>query len=379
MSARHPSPTRPPRWKTAVAIDEGLRNWRKGRWLTFLATVFIVTALALPAVADGLGISRLVEDERTWERAGGRMLVVTNDTAGGVDRAVCESAARIRGVVASASLTRLPVRAGVPNAPNANLPLVAVGEGIGPLLGLAPSAGGAIVPHDIADGIGVQEGSSVRLATETSRENPALAALLPDGPITVGAVADTSVLGKDVASALLLPTSASGLAGMCVVRVEPGYLEPVRTSLPAMLSGAGHDAIVADRLVGGEYARDFSGEYATRGLKQSPWLVGAAVSLLWLLLVWMRRGRDGLYATLGADRSTRTIIRATEGLALIGTSALLAAVVMSCVLALTATHPSAVVDDMVRHFTLATSVAVIGVLVSTLLPLRSPLAALKDR
>ncbi|MGV8979103.1 MAG: hypothetical protein ACOH17_13770 [Cellulomonas sp.] len=370
---------RPPRWKVAVAIGEGLRNWRNGRWLTILATVFIIAALALPALADGLGISRLVEDERAWEQAGGRMLVVTNDTAGGIDRAACEAAGRVDGVVASASLTRLPVRAGVPNAPDAKLPLVAVSEGIGPLLGLEPSAGGAILPLEIADGIGIHEGSSIRLTADVDPKAPSLATLLPDGLITVGAVADTSVLGEDYAYAVLLPTSASGLAAMCVVRVAPGYLESMRTSLPAMLSVAGHDSIVADRLIRGAYARDFSDGYATRGLKQSPWLVGAAISLLWLLLVWMRRARDGLYATLGADRSTRTIVRATEGLALIGASVLIGVVVVSGVLVLTATHPGAVVHDMIRHLTIATSVAVLGVLVSTLLPLRSPLAALKDR
>lgn len=377
MSA--PRGTRSARWKVAVATGEGLRNWRNGRWLTILATVFIVAAVAVPAIVDGLSISRLVDDERAWEAAGGRMLVVTNDTTGGIDRAACESAARVDGIAASASLTRLTVRAGVPNAPDAKLPLAAVSEGIGPLLGLKPSAGGAILPHDIADRIGIQVGGSVRLTAEVDPKDPGGASLLPDGPITVGAVADTSVLGADYAYAVLLPTSASGLAAMCIVEAQPGEVASVRAVLPTLLSTAGQDSVVADRLIGGEYARDFSAEYATRGLKQSPWLVGAAISLLWLLLVWMRRGRDGLYATLGADRPTRTIIRMTEGLTLIGTSALMGVVALSAVLALATAHPGAVVHDMIRHLTIVTSVAVLGVLVSTLLPLRSPLAALKDR
>lgn len=378
MSVRQTASAHAPRWRVAVAIDEGLRNWRSGRWLTVLASAFVVAALTVPAAVDGHGISRMIEDEQAWEQAGGRMLVVSNEAAGGVDRAACESVSRLDGVMASASVTRLTARAGVPNAPEAQLPLVAVTEGIGPLLRLEPSGGGVLVPRDLADGIGVREGSSLTLFLDDSHD-PSLTGLLPEGPVTVGAVTDTSVLGQDLSSAVLLPSSASGRAGSCVVRAGPGYLEAVRAGLPAMLGLPGEDAIVADRLVGGEYARDFSVEYATRGLKQSPWLVGASISLLWLLLVWMRRSRDGLYATLGADATTRAIIRAAEGLALVGTSALLAATVTSATLALTAHHADALVGDVVRHFTIAISLALLGVLVSVLLPLRSPLAVLKDR
>ncbi len=374
-----PGGTRSTSWKASVAIGEGLRNWRSGRWLTLLATVFIVAAVAVPAASDGQAISRLIDDEREWAAAGGRIFVVMNDQAGGIDRAGCESVSRTDGIAASASLTRLTVRAGVPNAPDANLPLVAVSEGIGPLLGLASAMSGAILPPELAKGIGIQEGGSLRLTAAVDPQDPGGASLVPDGPVTVAAVADTSVLGEDFAYAVLLPTSASGSGGVCFVEARPGYVESVRTALPTMLSTAGQDAVVADRLIGGEYTRDFSAEYATRGLKQSPWVVGAAISLLWLLLVWVRRGRDGLYATLGADRSTRTIIRIAEGVALIGTSVLAGVVALSGAIALTAAHPSLVVNDMVRHVVIVVSVALLGVLVSSLLPLRSPLAALKDR
>ncbi|KSW29247.1 hypothetical protein [Cellulomonas sp. B6] len=367
------------RWRFAAAVDEGLRNWRNGRWLTILTTVLVVAAATVPVVADGLGLARLVADERSWVAAGGRMLVVTNDPAGGVDRAACESTARVEGITASASLRRLALRAGVPNAPDARIPLVAVSEGIGPVLGLHPSTDGVILPPELADGLGVRAGQTITLTADIDPQEPAGATVLPVGPVPVAAVADTSVLGEDNAYAILLPTPAAGRAGACFVTADAGFLESVRAVLPTMLSADGQDAVVTDRLVNGEYSRDFSAEYATRGLVDAPWAVGASISLLWLLLVWLRRGRDGLYATLGADRATRAVIRVTEGAALVGTSMLLAAGTATAVLAVAVPDPLAVAPDVVRHLTIVTSVAVLGVLVSAVLPLKSPLAALKDR
>ncbi len=367
-----------PRWRLSVAVGEGLRNWQHGRWLTVLASVFTAAAFAAPTIVDATGIDRLVQDELAWARAGGRVLVLTNEEGGGIDRAACESSVRIEGISAAAALTRLPQRAGAVNAPQANLPLVAAGEGLGPLLGLAP-APGVILPPDVAEGLGVAAGDDLHLTALTDASAPTAALPVLDGPLTVSAVADTAVLGEQYAYAVLLPTSASGTASTCMVRVRAGYLDAARDALPALLGQDGQDAVVADRLIGGTYARDFSAEYAERGLKQAPWLSGAAVSLLWLLLVWIRRGRDGLYATLGADRATRTVVRIAEGLTLVLTSACAAAVVVAGMTAALTTSPAAVVGDVVRHLTIATAVAVLGVLASALVPLRSPLAALKDR
>ena len=107
----------------------------------------------------------------------------------------------------------------------------------------------------------------------------------------------------------------------------PGHLDAARRAIPTLLSTGGQDAVVADRLISGAYVRDFAAEYHQCGLKDAPWAVGAGVTLLWLLLIWVRRGRDGLYTTLGADGPTKAVIRTTEGLALMGSSAFAATAV----------------------------------------------------
>ncbi len=371
------------RWRVSVAVGEGLRNWRHGRWLTWAATILITAAFAVPAIVDGVGVSRLVAAERAWEAAGGRVLVATNDNAGGVPRAACEAASRIDGIAASASLTRLTARAGLVNAPDADLPVVAAGAGVSGLLGA--HGGGAILPPDIADTLRVTAGNAIWVSGTTTRaaDGPPIltdaAADIPTGRVTVGVVTDTTLLGERYAYALLLPATATGLAEACFVRAEPGHLDAARDALPTLLASGGQDAVVADRLISGDYVRDYATEYRQRGLKDAPWAVGAATALLWLLLVWVRRSRDGLYTTLGADGPTRAVIRTTEGLALVGSSTLAAGTVAFGVLTIAGADLTAVAGGTGRHLAIATTVAIIGVVASAGLPFGTPLAALKDR
>lgn len=372
---RHASQRRA-RWRMSIAVGEGLRNWYHGRWLTVLLTVFISAVLTMPALVDGIAVARMIEEERAWVAAGGRMLVVTNDDGEGIPRAACESAARISGIAATVALTRLPSRVGFANAPDSEIPVVAAGEGIGPVLGLAGSTG-AVLPEDVAEALGVEVGDRVHLTELATSDGDGV--FVTQEAVPVGAISDTTVLGEEYAYAVLLPTSAVGMARTCLVRVEPGFVESVRSALPTLLASGGLDGVVADRLIGGEFARDFADEYASRGLRHAPWSVGAAVSLVWLLITWVRRGRDGLYATVGADGPTRAVIRTAEGFALLGTSAAVSAGVVTIGLVL-ATHDLGMVAQLAaRHLVVATSVSVVGVVLSTAVPLRSPLAALKDR
>lgn len=364
-------------WRLTVAAGEGFRNWRSGRWLTAIATTFVIGVLSIPTVIDGVWIDRLLADERAWVSAGGRTLVVTNDEGGGIPRVDCESLTHIEGVRASASLTRMPERTGTVSAPDANIPLVAAGEGIWGLLGVAP-VDGVIVPVDIAQDLRLQAGSPLVL-TPTSAGGPAGSGSPAREASSVGAVVDTSVLGEQFEYALLLPTSATGNASTCMISYAPGYETSIRQVIPTLLGDGTHDAVLADRLVSGTYGRDFSAEYERRGLRLASWFGGGAISLLWLLIVWIRRGRDGLYATLGADFAARAVIRGSEGVVLIGTSALAAVVVVGLITPLALQAPSALVADLLRHLAITSGVAIIGVCASVFLPLRSPLASLKDR
>ncbi|WP_149203563.1 hypothetical protein [Actinotalea subterranea] len=382
------STDRRPGWRLRVAIDEGLRNWRCGRWLTALLAVLLVAGFTVPAVADTLQVSRMVEDERAWEAAGGRLLVATNEAAG-VPRLACERLTDLAGVEASASLTRLVRPAALVTAPGAAIPVVAATEGVADLLGIGPVGSGAVLATDLGQTLRLRPGDT--LALTPADEGPGSPAgpdpggrsdgsrALPAGVLTVAAVTDLSLLGEQRSGGMLLTVAAEGTADACFVRLAPGYVEAARAALPAVLQADGTPAVVTDRLLGGEFARDYAAEYDGRGLRNAPWAIGLAAAMLWLLVRWVRRGQEGLYATLGARWPVRTTMRLVEWCALVGTVALAAVVLSGAILLLSGVEPAITVPHVLRFVLVATLSSTAGAALVALVPLQPALAVLKDR
>ncbi len=379
-------------WSLLTAADEGVRAWRHGRWLTWILGVLLAALFGVPSVVDAMQVDHLVQDERAWVAAGGRVFVVTNDQAGGVSRATCEALVSLSGVDAAASLTRLADRVGLAQAPDANLPIVAAGEGIARLVNAPPLGGGVLLPSSIAGELHVHRGASLALVpavggsgntVEGSAAGPEAVADsdrdVPAESLSVAAVADLSLLGDVFSSAVVVPVSATGLASTCFVRVGAGYVESYRAALPALLATDGFGAVVGDRLVAGSFSRNYSAEYRDRPLRNAPWAAGAVAAILWILVRWIRRGQDGLYATLGADWATRTVLRGVEWICTLLASQVVAAVgVIATLLALDA-DLHAVTGLVIRFAAISAATATVGAVAGTLVPLRSPLAALKDR
>lgn len=374
-------------WGLRVAIDEGLRSWRAGRWLLGILSVLLVSGFTVPAVADTLQVSRMVVDERAWEAAGGRLLVATNEGLG-VPRLACERLADVAGVEASASLTRLARPASLVTAPGAAIPVVAVSEGADGLLGLDPIGSGVVLASGVGQTLRLEAGDAIALSsaedragsvdqgptreTDGSRE-------LPAGVLTVAAVADLSLLGEQRSGGMLLTVPVQGAADTCFVRLAPGYVEAARQALPALLQTNGTPAVVADRLLGGEFARDYAAEYVGRGLRSAPWAIGFAAALLWLLVRWVRRGQEGLLATLGARWPTRTTMRLVEWSALIGTVAVVSVVLSTAALLLLGVEAGITLPHVLRFVLVATLSSTAGAALVALVPLQPALAGLKDR
>lgn len=383
---------RAPGWALSSAAGEGVRAWRHGRWLTWIFGLLLVVLFGVPSVVDAVQVDRLVKDERAWVTAGGRVFVVTNDQEGGVSRAACEGLVRIPGIDAAASLTRLADRTGLAQAPDANLPVVAAGEGIAHLVGTGPLGGGVLLPSVVATALHLHAGAHLKFVPSANTSgNGTLGTVnrplvvgatdrgVPTEPVDVAAVADLSLLGDEFASAVVVPTSATGLAATCYVRVRAGYAESSRKALPALLATNGVGAVVGERLFGGSFARDYSSEYRDRPLRSAPWVAGGIAAVLWLLVRWIRRGQDGLYATLGADWSTRAVLRGVEWLCVVATSQVVAGVGVVAALLVLDVDIHALSDLVIRFAIASAATATVGALAGTLVPLRSPLAALKDR
>lgn len=374
-------------WGLRVVIDEGLRSWRAGRWLMGILSVLLVLGFTVPAVADTLQVSRMAADERAWEAAGGRLLVATNERSG-VPRLACERLADVAGVEASASLTRLARPASLVTAPGAAIPVVAVSEGAAELLGLDPIGSGVVLASEVAETLRLRAGDTIALAAAENQadsvsQRPPRAVdgspELPAGVLTVASVADLSLLGEQRSGGMLMAVPAQGAADACFVRLAPGHVEAARQALPALLQTDGTPAVVADRLVGGAFARDYAAEYHARGLRSAPWAIGLAAALLWLLVRWVRRGQEGLLATLGARWPARTTMRLVEWSATIGTVAVVSVLLSTAALLILGVEPGVALPHVLRFVLIATLSSTAGAALVALVPLQPALAVLKDR
>jgi len=358
--------------------------------LTAILGLLMILGLGVPATADAVTVARLVADEQTWVAAGGRVLVVT-DEAGGVPRAACAGLVDVVGVEAAAAVSRQPHTAALATAPGAAVPVVTATAGVSDLLGLPALGSQAVLPPSLATELRLDVGDRLTLlpapwsvSGEFSGEGGPTAATdpldqPPSGPITVAAVADLGLLGEASSTGVLVLVAPLGLADSCFVRSTATGVEPLRDALPALLSIAGSQPVVSDRLAQGRFVRDYAAEYDARPLRLVPWAAGTALGFVWLLIRWVRRGQDGLYATLGADWSVRAAIRMSEwscALAVSIIGAWVTAVATSWLLG----APTAVaLVHVTRSVLIGAAAATVMAIVATALPLRSPLAALKDR
>lgn len=372
-------------WRLRDAAGEGVRTWAHGRWTSVALTVLVAAAVAAPAVMDVLSIQRVVDAEARWIAQGGRTVVITSNQDG-IDADSCSALGGASGVAAAVPVTRLAEAVALSTAPDASIPLVVAGEGLADLLGVELNDGAVLAPA-IAAQLGVGPGDHLLLrpahatgVVEHGAGPPVSANVdqLTTGTVTIAAVADLTLLGESNATGIVLP-AGSGVAASCFVTLDPGADIAGRESLAAALTRGSTTPVVADRLTSGEFVRSFSAEHSERDLRAVPWAAGAVVGSVWLMIRWLRRGQDGLYATLGADWSIRAVIRLSEWAALTAVSTVLAGTVIMAFLVPADVSAVVAVPFVLRSslMTLATasSLAALG----TLVPLRSPLSSLKDR
>ncbi|QSB13659.1 hypothetical protein JQS43_19070 [Natronosporangium hydrolyticum] len=372
------APGRP--WRIGVAAGEGLRAALAGRWPAAMMVLLLVWGGILPGAADAAMVAGLVADEQRFLDAGGDVLIVENDRRdgsgpSGVPAAAC-TALNESATVSAVALTRLPQPAAPRHARGGDVPVFAASGDLWGLLGAtaSPERHG-ILPTTLADQLGVADGGW--LALEPSPGT--LGERLPLAPIRV-TVADMSPLG-DALTGVLLPTTpvADPIADACVVRTDLATLDTLRATVPAHLQLGADPPTVRDRLWTGEFTADPAADLAQRPLQWAWAATGPLLGLVWLLLRWMRRSEDALYATMGADATSRLVIRGTEWgvIACLGGLWAVTGGVIGALL-LSSAFPIALAY-VARHTVAALLVATAVVLVGQVRRPRSLLADLKDR
>ncbi|HLU45391.1 MAG TPA: hypothetical protein VKZ67_10290 [Natronosporangium sp.] len=301
-------------WRVAVAAGEGVRSALAGRWLSAVLVLLVCWATALPGAVDAATVADLVAEEQRFLAAGGNVLVASN-REGGVPALACDRLAEADGVMAAAALTHQGEPATLSAAPGGDVTVFAASATIWRVLGVADSpARDAILPQSIADRLGVRDGDWLHFTRSPGTRGE----WVPPRPVRV-TVADMSILG-DQYTGVLLPAviGPEAVADACVVVAAPAQLPALRDSLPAALPASTGQVVVQDRLFTGEFTADYSLAYQERSLQWAWVATGALLGLVWLLVRWVRRADDALYATMGADAGTRLVLRGTEWLLLAG-------------------------------------------------------------
>lgn len=361
-------------WPAGVAVGEGVRAALAGRWVSATLVLLSCWAVAAPGAFDAVAVARLAEEERRFLAAGGNVMLVENREAG-VPAYACDQAARSPGVLASAALTRQEP-AVLTAAPGGDVGVSSATAGIYGLLGVAADRPtGAIVPVTLAERMGLRDGDWIVLRPAPGTRGTSL----PSDAVRI-AVVDTSVLGEAHGGIILPTTAAPGdTADACVVMARPADLAVVKSALPAMLPAGTGQTVVLDRLITGEFAADYSGQYRERPLQWAWAAAGAVVGLVWLLVGWVRRSADALYAAMGADLATRLQVRLAEWGLLAGVGATWGTA-LGIIFAVAMGAPFGIAANYVtRHALASMLMASAIVLIGQLRRPRSLLADLKDR
>ncbi len=373
-------------WRLSTTVNEGLTNWFAGRFAVWLVSGAFVAAGASIAVADTTQTVNLATHQRMFIAAGGDLLVASNKDAG-VSMTACEELNRLSAVNAAAALTPQAEPVGLAAEPDADLLVTTSTAGIARLLDRAELGATTLVDPETARELGLTTGGWVAfrspryLPGEGPVDPSASSAELPEAPMRIAVDHGLSILGSDLGSGAIVPTSAARQADYCIVRASGGNREAVRDALPALLADHNRQTptVVADQLVTGQFAADYPDQYTHRLTRFAPWAVGWLLGLLWWLLAVVRRSQDALYATLGAPYATRSVIRATELIGHVAFACVVATPLAVAVCFWLQAPPSIVWPSVIGNIGATEFTALLVGAFATLVPVRSPLAALKDR
>mgnify|MGYP000950593060 FL=1 len=362
------------------ALSEGWRNAWSGRGASISMILVIAATFAAISISDALVVGQLVADEAGWVAAGGRVLVAANED--GIEAADCERLNRVTGVIGAVALSRMPYRIGLSAAPEANLGLVGASAGLSRFLTAPVGQDAVVVSPELAASYGLADGGWTALLPRSAAGDPSHSepAPLPHEGVHPLRVIAAPMLGDEYQGAVLVPMPTSANTFTCYVATEPGALDAVRAAIPAMLPGRGaRPTTVADRLLGGAFAHDYPAEYLSRTTRWAPIAGGVLAGLVWVLLRWVRRAQDSLYATLGFRAWHRAATQGVEWVALLAAGVLVAGDAATITLVAGHHWDRSTAVHVLRAVSMAAATATVVAMLATLLPLRSPLAALKDR
>lgn len=365
-------------WPDRRAALEGLADARCGRWTAVVVVLAVGWTVAGVGLANALEVSRLIEVERAWVSAGGRVLVAepgSRSETAAVDAAACTRLRETEGV-AGAFAVKTTDRAAQPRtAPGTRATLTRVSPGIFAFFDLeAPTGAAVLAAPTTVDPVGLRDGDSTVLDVLAFDGTSASVA----GTAEIRVVA-SAVLPDEVTGTWLVPDLHHGPATSCYVAAEPGRLDAVRAYAADALAGPdGAPAVVRPRLTESAHGLELATAYGSRPLRWAATAGAALLTALWAATGWARRGRLAVYATFGAHRRALLVMQVAEWAALSVVGGVWGwALAVTGALALGGDAETVLVQ-VTMHAVATWSGATAAVVLLGLLPTGSLLDALKD-
>jgi len=378
------------------AVGEGWRNAVCNRATGLVLTGLCALLFAGISILDALTVAQLTSDEAQWVAAGGDVLVVTN--AEGISALSCERLNTAEGVQGAVGVAKqYDQRAGLGNGPDANLPIVGATAGIGGFLPERPPLDTVVVSTRTAEDYGLQNQAWIDLILANPTDQDAVTTTDDDEDVSDDTstvlsslqvlpgvhklyVTDLRILGDEYSAGVLLPIPAVGRVDACLVWTQPGTRDSLRQALVGILPGPGdRPTVVADRLIIGQFTRDYLHDYLYRPWRWAPLPAGALVGLVWVLLRWVKRSDDGLYQSLGVSRPARALMRATEWAVYAVAGSLIGLTIALLIIELVVPAAPFILPHLVRSILGCLFASMTVAALAGLLPARNPLEALKDR
>ena len=323
-------------WRLRSVLREAGLNVANGGVRTLLMAVVLAAVLTVGGLLEAHSVQQIVERDVDLARRGRFVLQITpgiNDRLP-LDARACERLGSQDGVIASGSVLdndlaplRLP--------PGTTLRRIAVTPGLYDVFDLTGGNGNGngtapiFAGHEAADELGLAPGAPIAFQPAQYSEK-----------LTVGFVAETSVVRYPLADrAILLPAVGSETRA-CYVEIDPRIFNDYRSGGVASLDTLTEGTPTITALTNVEKGETPSERYASRLSRFSGSASGIAAVAILAVDLLTRRKEIGVYRATGTTRPTAFLIFYADQMLTL---------VVGCVIAAFATSALLVASDVGRH------------------------------
>ena len=277
-------------------LRESTLNVANGGARTLLTAAVLAAVLTMGGLFEAHSVQQIFERDIDLARRGRFVLQITpgsNDRSP-LDARACERLVGQDGVIASGSVLDndlLPLRL----PPGTTLRRIAVTPGLYDVFNLtAPNSSGTapiFAGHEAADELELAPGAV--LAFQAARHSE---------PLTVGLVAETSVVRYPLADRAILLPAVGAETRACYVETAPRMFSDYRLGGVASLDTLTEGAPTVAALVNVERGETPGERYATRLSRFSGFAAGVAAAAVFAVDLQTRRKETGVYRATGTTR-----------------------------------------------------------------------------